>query len=216
MRFAGIIPDNGKVFGFHFTHGVHNTNGRTFVGTEHSIQARVGRQHRFSDLSRLQLIARTILNAYDFDVWIFACHLVQETIAAVNTCPACLVVCNNGNFALATKEFGHFVSSQRGSRDVICCRCGLWNVTVDATVKRDDWDASFGGLTQQRNRGLAVERGKADCSRFVGQSSGQHVDLAINHSLVVRTFKCDAHTKFFSGLIRTSFDSLPELVLEAF
>jgi hypothetical protein len=96
---TSIVPDDGNAFGCNFAYSVHNTNGRPFVGVEHASEFRIARQRCLGHFGRLQLNTCGVLDADHFDVRIFVCDVVQETIATADTCAAGLIVSHNGNGA---------------------------------------------------------------------------------------------------------------------
>ena len=119
-------------------YGVHNTNGRAFVGAEHVAQIRIGRQHGLGNFGRLQLNTCGVLDADHFDVRIFACDLVPETIATVYTCAAGLTVSHNGNGS--AKKFSILSAANAAVAT-------LSMVAVDIGIPA--YDALCSGLTTQ-------------------------------------------------------------------
>ncbi len=95
----------------------------------------------FGQVSGFQLIAATILDVNDFDIGVFSFHLIDETITAVNTGAAGLVMDDDGNLPFTTNEFGHFVSGQRRSGQVVSSGRSDGNVAVYTRVKTDDRNA---------------------------------------------------------------------------
>ena len=135
---TSIVPDDGNAFGCYCAYSVHNTNGRAFVGAEHVAQIRIGRQHGLGNFGRLQLNTCGVLDADHFDVRIFVCDLVQETIATVDPCAAGLIVSHNGNGA--GKKFSILSAASAAAAT-------LSMVAVDIEIPASD--ALCSGLTTQ-------------------------------------------------------------------
>ena len=188
---------------------------RAFVGAEDALEVRVRLEVRLGDFGRLQVIAAAVLDADDLDVGVLGLHLVEEAVAAVDAGPARLVVHDHGDFAGIADQFGHLVGGDRGGRHAIRVAGRQRDVAVDARVEGDDRDVGGLRLLQERNGGLAVERGEAQRLRLLGQRSRQHVDLLVDHRFGFRALEGDPDVVGFSRLFGAELHGLPELMLEA-
>ena len=188
-----------------------------FVGTEDALQVGMGGQDGLGDFGRLQLVAGAVLDIDDLDIRVLRfdagsqsrrggrCRCARSGRGRpAPTLPAPPI--SSAILSAAKRGGGKVVGGDGGRRDV----------AVNARVEGDDRDAGLLRLLQQRDCGLAVQRGKADGGGLLRQGGGQHVHLLVDLGFGVRAFKGDFHTEFGGGLVGARLHGLPELVLEAF
>ena len=143
--------------------------------------------------------------------------LICSTKPSRRSMPVWLVWSNadDADLAFAADELGHLVGRQRGRSQIVGRAAGDRDVAVDAGVEGDDRDARILGLLQQRDRRLAVDRRDGDGRRLLGEGRRDHVELAVDGALAVRTFERHGDVEVLGGLFRADLHGLPELMLEA-
>ena len=175
----------------------------------------IGLQDRLGDLGRLQVIAVAVLDGDDLDVGVGLVHAADEALDPIDAGAARLIVGDDGDLTRTVDHLGHLVGSERGGGDVVGRGGGDGDVAVDAGIEGDDGDALLLGLPKERDGRLAVERGEADRGRVLGERGREHVDLPIDHRLVVGPLERHLDAELLGRLIGAALDRLPELVLEA-
>src|SRR6266851_657072 len=195
---------------------VQDADDRALIGAEKPLEVWMSLHHGFGDIGRLELIAGTVLDIDDVHLGVFALHLVDETVAPIDARAAGLIVHDHANLTLVADQGGHLVGSGAGRGDVVCRGGRHRDVAVDARVKADDRDLGCLGLFEQRHDGFAVQRGQTDRLRLFVEGGLQHFDLFVDHRFAFGAFKRDLDVQVLGGVLRTEFDGLPELMLEAF
>ena len=151
----------------------------------------------------------------DLDVRVLLLHPVDETIAPVDAGAAGLIMHHEGDLARITDQLRHLVGGDAGGCDVVRRAGRQRNVAVDTRIEGDHRDVFGLRLLEQWNRGLAVERGKADGLWMLGQIGGKHVDLLVDHRLGLRPFEADLDLLLLRLGLGPELHGLPELMLEA-